>query len=374
MKFLLVQNRIYFMLFCLINVLLTLFLSSCSTFHTQTAKTTPQKKSQQNSISLQKALIFYASDDPILLPYFSSSFTRRIAEDGIYHAVQNRNLNKEWMANSNGSKADIDVEHRFQLYAQNIKTHFLKKRTAKVSFMARSAMKEALVLLSNNPSSVGFTYAELAFWAAVANWDIPHVARSYALIYEKYATFALKDKLESQVDVLIINKLKDLTNPYLVKQKTVKLLNTNKCAVFLNGQELKTKIFQLPAKMTSVISANCINGSFSQTFSADRQSVVKISPYFPTSFYSMPDPQGLPKEEILKERAAAVILIYWSHSERYLDSLLIEPKAFSIVKKTRISLSTREDLDQAGDNLMAFLKSASDKISKNKPSHLTAGN
>ena len=43
MKFLQAQNRIYLMLFSLINVLLSLLLSSCSSLSTQTAKSKAQK-------------------------------------------------------------------------------------------------------------------------------------------------------------------------------------------------------------------------------------------------------------------------------------------------------------------------------------------
>ncbi|KAB8033515.1 hypothetical protein [Fluviispira multicolorata] len=373
MKFLKSNQRAFHILsYIIICISFIVLFTSCQTSTQHSSKNTLQTLQDKNA--LNKALVFYASDDPILLRYFSTSFTRRISDDGIYQAIQDRNLNREWMANSSGGKFDVDVEQRLKLYSQNIKEAYLIKHTAKVSFIARNAMKEAKNLLSHNPVSVGLSYAELAFWASIANNSIPHVARSYALIYEKYATFALKDHLESQIDVKIINQLKALTAPYLIKQKTVKILNSNKCAIFVDGQELKSKSIQIPAKMSSVISANCTNGSFAQTFTADNLSAVKIVPYFPTAFYSMPNPDTLPKEQILKERVAAVILIYWSHSGRYMDSIFIEPKTFSIVKKTRIALTTRQDLDQAGDNLMAFLKIASAKIAKNNSVHLTAGN
>lgn len=86
----------------------------------------------------------------------------------------------------------------------------------------------------------------------------------------------------------------------------------------------------------------------------------------------MPNPSALPKEQVLATRASAVILIYWSHSGKYMDSLVIEPKSFTVVKKTRISLSTKKDLDEAGDNLIAFLKAASNEIPKTSSSRLTS--
>jgi hypothetical protein len=358
----------------IINVfLLNLFLVGCqSVNHKITSKNSQRnvlKKSSQN----EKALVFYASDDPLWLPYFSNAFTRRISDDGIYEAVQNRDLNKEWLSNSIGTIESINLENKFSQFSNKIKEYLKTGNLQKARKVSIVFMKEAALLLSNNPESVSFSYATLAFWSAVANIKFSETqSKSYALIYEKYSSFSLKDALEAQVDVNSVDMLKALTSPLILKQRSVKILNSNNCAVFVDGQELKSSTVKLPAKMQSVLSASCSNGSFSQIFTAEKFSTIRISPYLSSSFYSMPNPSALPKEQILAARPAAVILIYWSHSGKFMESCIIEPKNFSIVKKTRILLSTKKDLDEAGDNLIAFLKSLGTISSKTSPSSLTS--
>jgi hypothetical protein len=365
------KKRMY--LFIINVFLLNLFLVGCQSSTHKSSSKNSHHTVVKKVPPFEKALVFYASDDPIWLPYFSNVFTRRISEDGIFEAVQNRDLNKEWMANSTGNREDINLENKFLQFSTKIKDYV---KTGKMQ-MARKAsifsMKEASILLSNNSSSVSFSYATLAFWSAVANIHFSDSqVKNYALIYEKYSSFSIKDALEAQVDVKIVDKLKSLTAPLLAKQRSVKILNSKNCAVFIDGQELKSTTVVLPAKMQSVISASCSNGAFSQIFTAEKYTTIRISPYLPSSFYSMPNPSALPKEQILAARPAAVILIFWSHSDKYMESYVIEPKNFSVVKKTRILLSTKKDLDEAGDNLIAFLKSVGTISSKTSPSSLTS--
>ena len=365
------NKRIY--LFIINGFLLNLILVGCQSSSHKSASKNSHHTVVKKSSQYEKALVFYASDDPLWLPYFSNAFTRRISEDGIFEAVQNRDLNKEWMANSIGNREDINLENKFFQFSNKIKEYVKAGSLQKARKFSIASMKEASTLLSNNPSSVSFSYATLAFWAAVANINFSDAqTKNYALIYEKYSSFSVKDTLEAQVDVKIVDKLKTLTAPLLAKQRSVRILNTKNCAVFVDGQELKSTSVLLPAKMQSVISASCSNGSFSQTFTADKYSTIRISPYLPSSFYSMPNPSALPKEQILAARPAAVILIFWSHSGKYMESFVIDPKNFSVVKKTRILLSTKKDLDEAGDNLIAFLKSVSPSSSKTSPTSLTS--
>jgi hypothetical protein len=86
----------------------------------------------------------------------------------------------------------------------------------------------------------------------------------------------------------------------------------------------------------------------------------------------MPSVASLPKEQILSLRPSAIILIYWSHSDKYMESQLVDPKSFSVVKKTRILLSTKKDLDEAGDNLIAFLRSKNTQSPKTSSQGLTS--
>jgi len=167
------------------------------------------KNKLKKSSQFDKALVFYASDDPIWLPYFSNSFTRRISEDGIYNAVQNRDLNKEWMINSLGNQEDVLVEDKFLLYSNKLRGFILAGNFSKAQKLSVIYMRDAVLLLSNNPSSVSFSYATLAFWSAISNLKTSNsLARDYGIIYEKYSSFSVKDNLESQVDSKLIDKLK----------------------------------------------------------------------------------------------------------------------------------------------------------------------
>ena len=327
------------------------------------------------SYHFEKAMVFYASDDPLWLPHFSNAFTRRISAEGIFEAIQNNEFNKQWLANSLGNKLDVNLEITFIHNSNKIQEYIKNNQLLKARKYSIACMKEAVTLLSNNPSSVSFAYATLAFWSAVANLNLTgsnSIAQSYALIYEKYSSFSIKDSLEAQVELKIVDKLKEITASFLVKQKSIKILNSKNCTVFVDGQELKSATISLPFKMQSVISASCKNGSFSRVFTADKYSSIKISPYLSSTFYNMPSPSVLPKEQILAEHPAVILLIFWSHSGMYIDSYVINSKNFSVVKKTRILLSSKKDLDEAGDNLIAFLKSIVLPISKNSFSGLTS--
>ncbi|APJ03737.1 hypothetical protein [Silvanigrella aquatica] len=320
--------------------------------------TSSLNKSSIKSLQNQKALVFYASDDPLWLPYFSNAFTRRISSEGLYETVHNRELNKEWMLNSVGKRENMNMEFKFSQFAIKIKNFIKLGQMQQARNLANTSMKEAAQLLSQNPSSVSFSYAILAFWSAAANLNSSkQYAKNYALIYEKYASFSLKDSLESQIDSHLIDQLKLLTSDSLMKQKSVKIINSNLCSIFVNGQELKSDSVLLPLKMPSVLSASCTNGSYSKFFSSEKITSIKISPQMPNTFYSMPHFSALPREQIQALRPAIVILIFWSHSGKYLESCMVDPKSFLVVKKTRISLSSKKDLDEAGDNLIMFLKS-----------------
>ncbi|MBX9839888.1 MAG: hypothetical protein K2X69_16420 [Silvanigrellaceae bacterium] len=356
-------------LFSLNKQIFFFFLFSSFVLGCQSTNKDKIKKSSQ----IDKALVFYASDDPIWLPYFSNSFTRRISEDGLYNAIQNRELNKEWMINSLGNQEDVLLEDKFLFYSNKLRGFILAGNFSKAQKLSVIYMRDAALLLSNNPSSVSFSYATLAFWSAVSNLKTSNsLARDYGIIYEKYSSFSVKDNLESQVDSKLIDKLKSITTPFIAKQKSIKILNSKNCTTFIDGQELKSSAIMLPPKMQSVISASCANGSFSQIFIAEKYSSIKISPYMPSSFYSMPSLASLPKEQILSMRPSAIILIYWSHSGKYMESQLIDPKSFSVVKKTRILLSSKKDLDEAGDNLIAFLRSKNPQSPKTSSQGLTS--
>lgn len=152
--------------------------------------------SLKSSSQFDKALVFYASDDPIWLPYFSNSFTRRISDDGVYNAVQNRDLNKEWMINSLGNQEDVHLENKFLFYSNKLRDYILADNFKKAQKYSVIYMKDAALLLSNNPSSVSFSYSTLAFWAAVANLKSTNsLVLNYGIIYEKYSSFSVKDAL-----------------------------------------------------------------------------------------------------------------------------------------------------------------------------------
>ena len=353
-------------------LILSLFFVNCQTIPNASSKKSTYIEKPPIA-HIEKALIFYASDDPIWLPYFSNSFTRRISDDGIYNAIQNRDLNKEWMNNSLGNKENVNLEDKFLQYSNKLRDYVLENNFSKAQKKSVIYMKDASILLSNNPSSVAFSYATLAFWSSISNIkSSSSLVRDFGIIYEKYATFSVKDNLESQVDSKLIDKLKEITSPYIAKQKAIKILNAKNCTIFIDGKELKTSSIMLPPKMQSVISATCSNGIFSKIFIAEKYSSIKITPYVHSSFNTMPTVAALPKDQILSLRPSVVILIYWSHSSKYLDSQLVDPKTFSIVKKTRILLSSKKDLDEAGDNLIVFLKSKNQTSSKTSSPNLTS--
>lgn len=264
LKFLPNTDYMKIRLFVIFNLfLMDLFLFGCRTSPTVNGgKASFFSFKKSSPPSMEKALVLYASDDPIWLPYFSNSFTRRITEDGIFEAIQNRSLNREWMANSVGNNEEVNVDERLSILTNNLKGEYKKGNFKKSRKIVLATMKEASSLLSNNPSSVSFSYAKLAFWAAALSIDSPQLARNPALIYEKYATFSLKDALESLVDAKTVEKIKSLTSFSIANQKTIKVLNSKNCTVFVNGQELKITTVAIPAKMQSVISASCHNGFF----------------------------------------------------------------------------------------------------------------
>ena len=76
--------------FCniIIGVSLFAFLTSCKTIHDYSFSSNEGKNENQSNLSDKQthqtplnALILYASDDPVLLPHFSKSFTERINKE-----------------------------------------------------------------------------------------------------------------------------------------------------------------------------------------------------------------------------------------------------------------------------------------------------
>lgn len=330
------------------------------------------KNSEPNLFKPLKALVFYASDDPIWFPYFSNVFTRRISEEGIFSIIQSHELNREWILNSLENKEDINLENRFLHLANKIKEYIRIGQLQNAQKLSISSMNEASNLLARNPVSVSFSYSILSFWSAVANLKLSESrAKSYALIYEKYSSFYIKDSLESQVDPKIIDKLKSLTAPMLTHQRTVKILNSKNCTIFIDGQEIKSNTVILPDKMKSVLTASCLNGVFSKMFTAEQNAYINIIPRLSFSFNSMPNIKALPKEKILITNSSVIVLIFWSHFDKYMEAFVLNSQNFTIVKKTRIPLVSQQDLNEAGDNLIVFLKSIK-LIDKNLPKSLTS--
>lgn len=317
---------------------------------------------QQNT---KKLLVLYASDDPLWLPYFSTAFTRRMQNDGFYDSFENPDLNKEWLLNSIGHLKDIHVEEKLTQFGTKLRDVFLSGKYAKAYKLSNQYMQEAIYLLANQPASVSYSYAILCFWASVANLKYSKSnAIKYGIIYEKYLPLNLKDALESEVHDNLIDQLKDLTKIYIAKQTIVHITNIRNCNVYVNGQELKTSKVLLPPKMYSVVTASCANGLFSQAITAEKYKTVKIMPYYPASFFKMPPLSTLPKELLANFKLSSVLLIFWSHGGKYLEVKLVDPKVFFVVAKTHIDLSSKKNVDEAGDLLISFLKTNSTFISK----------
>lgn len=344
--------------FAFFEVLLCMFfLTSCTS-----SKQNYDTFSMQNS---NKVLVLYASDDPLWLPYFSNAFTRRIQNERLYQVFENHEINKEWLLNSIGNLKDMHIEAKLTQYGDKLQEIFLSGKHAKAYKLSNQYMQDAYYLLANQPASVAYSYAILAFWASVSNLKYAKAnAIKYAIIYEKYLPLNLKDQLESQVDTHWIDQLKEMTKAYIINQKTVIISNARNCNVYVNGQELKVNKVLLPPKMHSIVSASCAHGFFSQTITAEKISEVKIIPYYPASFHSMPPLTSLPKDLLAQFKLAAILLIYWSHSGKYLEVQIINPKQILVVTKTRIDLSSKKNVDEAGDLLISFLKINSPSLTK----------
>ncbi len=351
------MRKIVSLILCFLGLISTQFLISCSS----STKNYENFKLQNT----KKLLVLYASDDPLWLPYFSNSFTRRMQKDGFYDSFENLDINKEWLLNSIGHLKDVHVEEKLTHLSTKLRDVFLAGKYAKAYKMSNQYMQEAVYLLANQPASVSLSYAILCFWASVSNLKYSKFnAIKYGIIYEKYLSLTVKDSLESEVNNDLIDQLKDLTKTYIARQTIVQFTNTRNCNVYVNGQELKTNKVLLPPKMFSVVAASCGNGLFSQAITAEKNKVVKITPYYPASFYKMPPLSTLPKELLANYKLSAILLVFWSHAGKYLEVKLIDPKANFVVSKTHIDLSSKKNVDEAGDLLISFLKTNSTFISK----------
>ncbi|MGY3804561.1 hypothetical protein ACWNT8_10890 [Pigmentibacter ruber] len=313
----------------------------------------------------KKMLILYASDDPLWLPYFSNVITRRIKRESNYSAFEDLEINKEWLLNSIGTLKEVHVEDKLNSFSEKLKAAYLAGKYLKAYKLSHQFMQEAAFLLANQPASVGYAYATLSFWASVSNMRYAKFyAIKYGIIYEKYLPLRIKDELEFQANSELIDQLKNLTKSYISSQKYVQIKNIKNCNVYVDGQELKTNKVLLPPKMQSIVTASCANGMFSQTIIAEKVKEVKISPYYPAAFYKMPTVNALPSELLAQLKLNHILLVFWSHSGKYLDLQLIEAKLKLTVAKTRIDLSAKKNVDEAGDLLLSFLQTNSSQLTK----------
>jgi hypothetical protein len=305
-----------------------------------------------------KVLLLSAADDPVWLNYFLASFFKTFNEEKLFEAIPDKNLNDKWLAHSANKDQEVSLEDKILFFAKKMKKSYQTENLEKARHLAFGLMNEAGVLLSLNPGTVSSSYAMLAFWAAIAHIQKPTLAINYGLIYEKYASFRLKDFLESQVHVFIVEKLKTLVTPHLKNQKIILVSNSQNCTLFLNGQELKTSALRVPYKMFNVLFASCINGYFTKTFFAQEVSKIHILPKVPTSFSKLLNVESLPKSDILAQKKdfSAIVLLYWSYSGEYLDCLVVHPQKFYMIKKTRLILSTKKELSEVSRQLSDFLK------------------
>lgn len=307
---------------------------------------------------LKKTYVLYASDDPYWFPYFSIPFTQRIAKETAIEALHNLELNRFWLFNSIADKEKIHLEERFTKYSEHLKNLIDYKEFVKAEKLSREYMQSAAELLADNQMSVAFSYGNLAFWAAMAQIGYSDLrAKNFALIYEKYLTLRMKELLVLESEGEKIDHLTALAAPYLVKQYPVKIKASKHCVVFVNGQEVKTAVVMLPPTMPSVLSANCTHGTFHRTFSSDKISFIEVIPSFQFIFEAMPALSALPRQKLYDLNSSFVLLIYWSHAGKYIDSTFVETKKFSVIKKIRIPLRTEKDRQQAGDSLIRFINS-----------------
>ncbi|WGL59864.1 hypothetical protein QEJ31_15135 [Pigmentibacter sp. JX0631] len=349
------KSKIFIFYFSIL--LTTLLLTSCNS--------NPSNSSKNSSNISKKMLVLYASDDPLWLPYFSNVITRRIQRESTYSAFEDLEINKEWLLNSIGTLKEVHVEDKLNSFSEKLRAVYLAGKYLKAYKLSHQYMQEAAFLLANQPASVGLAYATLSFWASVSNMKYAkYYAIKYGIIYEKYLPLRIKDELEYQANTELIDQLKDLTKSYISSQKYVHIKNIKNCNVYVDGQELKTNKVLLPPKMFSIVTASCANGLFSQTITAEKVKEIRISPYYPAAFYKMPATNALPNELLAQLKLSYILLVFWSHSGKYLDIQIIDAKLRLTVAKTRIDLSSKKNVDEAGDLLLSFLQSNSTNLTK----------
>lgn len=294
-----------------------------------------------------KALILYASDTPELLPYFSRDFTKRLNEEKIFEAYQDKSIANVWMFNNVEIASSHDIEKKLLSLIENLK---------KNSITAKTACKQMMGVFENNPVEISKSIlAEFYFWSFIRELNSSKDSIEYFSAYEKYATLAQKDELESQLDSSLLKKIQQFSKQIQIKQKKIQILNSNNCLVYINGQIEKSNFVYLPKSLHSTISAKCNIGTFAQTFVPLQVQSVKIEPHIPNHLKQMPSISTLPKDLIAQEKVDRVVLIYWSKGMGYIDSLILDAKNFETLKSIHLSLKDKKDFDRVGDRLSFFL-------------------
>jgi hypothetical protein len=212
-------------------------------------------------------------------------------------------------------------------------------------------------IFENNPGEISkSTLAEFYFWSFIREINSSKESIEFFSAYEKYATLAQKDELESQIDSGMLKKIQQLSKQSHIKQKKIQILNSKNCLVYINGQSEKSNFVYLPDNLHSTISAKCNMGTFAQTFVPLQIPLIKIEPNLPNHLKQMPPLSTLPKDLIAQEKVDRVVLIYWSKGMGYIDSLILDAKNFETLKSIHLPLKDKKDFDKVGDRLSLFLR------------------
>ena len=308
-----------------------------------------------------KALVLYASDSAELAQTFSKPLTAKLNKEKIFLAQEKQVITQHWIANSIAAQSE-DNKNKMSRLINDLKNTYQTKPIEDAKLKSQSSLATAQQILLKSNSSLASEYSELAFWAAVVNYDDPVHLGFPANIYISLAGKKERARLEEQTSPKIVSLILNSAN----QVRYVKVSrHDSSCTIYLNGKLISRNSFRGVSGGNNVLTSYCDAGSYTRLFNPEKTNHITMTPV--VSFTtSNPPPAQLPINEISKLKIDSAVLIYLSDKGKYIDTDIYDVHTKKFYYSRRINTTTESDRKNAEDVLIDYLESMSSKVTTSK--------
>ena len=311
----------------------------------------------------KKALFFFSSDVPHLLPQVSRPFLRRLNREKVFtKAEENFKLTREWLKRGKVSaSASSTLNEDIKQATEKVKNLYFSGMTQKAAKLVNTSYKTFTRNMASHYGSSN-AFPEFLLWSAVTSFDNKVTFRQYARHYSFATDAKTALKIESDISPRILSAIYETGEN--TKFHTLNVVSHKKCRIFLSGKQIQKKSIKVPQGLPISLASACTDGYWGEVLRLYKDTKVAVLSSLPRKYYEMPSPETLTKADLRKGRVHHDMLAFfhWGSCDAFVEIAVYNPRNMQKVGTRKFPLVSDEDLDSLGDRTVEYLRGVSRKL------------